>query len=153
MVIAVWPNGQEKRYRYRVAVCGEGRSPWRDSRDRAMVDAVELELASRDEELQEWFLAVPVEIEVGVCPQTVTPTRSTPRPWSQEDVAALRRLAPGFDWASDIGRKIGRSEAAVIAKARQLRIELRSADRDDRQIRAVVAEIERSAPKQRRGRR
>jgi hypothetical protein len=49
--------------RYRIAVFGRPRSPWRDSLDEAMADAVSLELASWDASRREWFLAVPVGLE------------------------------------------------------------------------------------------
>lgn len=50
--------------RYRIAVFGRPRSPWRTSIDEAIADAIELELASWDASEGEWFLAVPVEMEV-----------------------------------------------------------------------------------------
>ena len=51
--------------RYRIAVFGQPRSPWRSSIDEAIADAVELELASWDESKREWFLAVPVDLVTG----------------------------------------------------------------------------------------
>ncbi|MYL98713.1 hypothetical protein GR702_13165 [Novosphingobium sp. FGD1] len=48
--------------RYRIAVFGQPRSPWRASIDEAMADAIELNLASWDESEREWFLAVPVDL-------------------------------------------------------------------------------------------
>ncbi len=48
--------------RYRIAVFGRPRSPWRSSIDEAMADAIKLKLASWDESEREWFLAVPVEL-------------------------------------------------------------------------------------------
>ncbi|KPH60219.1 hypothetical protein ADT71_20615 [Novosphingobium sp. ST904] len=51
--------------RYRIAVFGQPRSPWRPSIDEAMADAIKLKLASWDESRQEWFLAVPVDLATG----------------------------------------------------------------------------------------
>lgn len=49
--------------RYRVVVFGEPRGPWRDTAALAMRDAIWLDLASYDEEQDEHYLAVPVELE------------------------------------------------------------------------------------------
>lgn len=54
-----------KSARYRIAVFGQPRSPWRPSIDEAMADAIELDLASWDESEREWFLAVPVDLVTG----------------------------------------------------------------------------------------
>ncbi|MFC0205807.1 hypothetical protein [Novosphingobium soli] len=51
--------------RYRIAVFGQPRSPWRSSIDEAMADAIDLKLASWDESEREWFLAVPVDLVTG----------------------------------------------------------------------------------------
>jgi hypothetical protein len=48
------------KIRYRIAVFGRPRAPWRDSIDEALGDAIELGLASWDASRREWFLAVPV---------------------------------------------------------------------------------------------
>lgn len=55
--------------RYRIAVCGEPRAPWRDTPALALPDAIRLQLASYEEERGGHFLAVPVEVERegGVC--------------------------------------------------------------------------------------
>jgi len=50
--------------RFRISVFGRPRSPWRDSQAEAMADAIALELASWDESRREWFLAVPVRLDV-----------------------------------------------------------------------------------------
>jgi hypothetical protein len=49
--------------RFRITVFGRPRSPWRDSDEEAMADAVALELASWDASRREWFLAVPVSLQ------------------------------------------------------------------------------------------
>ena len=49
--------------RYRVVVFGEPRSQWRDTAAQAMRDAIWLNLASYDEERDEHYLAVPVDLE------------------------------------------------------------------------------------------
>lgn len=49
--------------RYRVAVFGRPRGPWRGSIEEAKADAIALELASWDASKREWFLAVPVEVQ------------------------------------------------------------------------------------------
>lgn len=51
--------------RYRIAVFGQPRSPWRSSIDEAMADAISLGLASYDHSEREWFLAVPVDLVTG----------------------------------------------------------------------------------------
>lgn len=48
--------------RFRIMAFGRPRSPWRDSIQEAMHDAIELGLASWDASRREWFLAVPVEL-------------------------------------------------------------------------------------------
>lgn len=50
--------------RYRIAVFKEPRAPWRDVIERAMTDAKRLGLASYDAAAREWYLALPVEMEV-----------------------------------------------------------------------------------------
>lgn len=50
--------------RYRIAVFGQPRSPWRSSIDEAIADAVRLELASWDASRREWYIAVPVELMI-----------------------------------------------------------------------------------------
>ena len=48
--------------RFRISVLDQARSPWRNSREDSMRDAVALDLASWDAERREWFLAVPVQM-------------------------------------------------------------------------------------------
>ncbi len=50
--------------RYRIATFGRPRSPWRDSIEEAMADAIKLDLASWDASRREWFIAVPVEMVI-----------------------------------------------------------------------------------------
>lgn len=50
--------------RYRVTTFQRPRAPWRDTWTDAMQDARRMRLASYDHERNEYFLAVPVEIEV-----------------------------------------------------------------------------------------
>ncbi|EJU11741.1 hypothetical protein LH128_17377 [Sphingomonas sp. LH128] len=57
-------SADEYRARFRIAVFGQARGPWRPSIDDAMADAIKLELASWDESQREWYLAVPVELVV-----------------------------------------------------------------------------------------
>lgn len=47
---------------YRIEVFGEPRAPWRGTVAEAMADAIRLELASWDDELQQHYLAVPVDL-------------------------------------------------------------------------------------------
>jgi hypothetical protein len=54
-----------KPMRYRIAVFGQPRSPWRPTINEALADAVALELASWDESGREWLLAVPVDLVRG----------------------------------------------------------------------------------------
>ncbi|MGW8135399.1 hypothetical protein ACWGNZ_07145 [Sphingomonas zeae] len=51
------------RYRYRVTVFNNPRSEWRDTYEQAKDDAIAAGLASYDESLGEYFIAVPVSIE------------------------------------------------------------------------------------------
>lgn len=51
------------RREYRVTVFDEPRAPWRPTRDKAMLDAIRLQLASWDDEQREHYLAVPVGME------------------------------------------------------------------------------------------
>lgn len=51
-------------WRYRVTVFGKPRAPWRDARPHAVQDAIDLGLASWDDERRQWFIAVPTDIEV-----------------------------------------------------------------------------------------
>jgi hypothetical protein len=61
------PLDAPPRYaRYRIEVFGEARSPWRNSSDEAMVDAIELQLANWDGSRREHFLAVPVDMKVEI---------------------------------------------------------------------------------------
>jgi hypothetical protein len=55
--------------RYRIVVFGRPRTPWRDSREVALADAIREGLASWDAERREHFLAVPVDIEVKRAPR------------------------------------------------------------------------------------
>ena len=50
---------------YRITTFGRPRSPWRESVQEAVDDAVELGLASWDASRREWFLAVPVDLVTG----------------------------------------------------------------------------------------
>ena len=50
--------------RYRIVTFGRPRAPWRATREEAMQDAIDLELASYDRSRREHFLAVPVDMEV-----------------------------------------------------------------------------------------
>jgi len=50
---------------YRITTFGRPRSPWRESVQEAVDDAVKLGLASWDASRREWFLAVPVELMTG----------------------------------------------------------------------------------------
>ena len=50
--------------RYRVTVFGEPRSEWRETFDEAKDDAIAAGLASYDRSRREYFIAVPVAIEV-----------------------------------------------------------------------------------------
>ena len=49
---------------FRIATFGEPRSEWRDSREAALNDAIRLNLATWDRSKRQWFLAVPVELQV-----------------------------------------------------------------------------------------
>ena len=49
--------------RFRITVFDEPRTPWRDTREEAIADAIREGLASWDDERREHFLAVPVSIE------------------------------------------------------------------------------------------
>lgn len=59
-----WSRAVARRWRYRIEVFGRARAPWRNSAAEAMADAIRLDLASWDEERQEHFLAVPVDMRV-----------------------------------------------------------------------------------------
>lgn len=48
---------------YRIVVFGKARSPWRQSWDAALEDAIQAGLASWDESKQEHYLAVPVRMQ------------------------------------------------------------------------------------------
>ncbi|PZQ50216.1 MAG: hypothetical protein DI555_23265 [Novosphingobium pentaromativorans] len=50
--------------RFRISTFGRPRTPWRDSIQDATDDAIELGLASWDESRREWYLAVPVALQV-----------------------------------------------------------------------------------------
>lgn len=61
------PNGCPAAWagcKYRIEVFGVGRAPWRSSPVEAMQDAIVLDLASWDESVRQWFLAVPVDMRV-----------------------------------------------------------------------------------------
>ncbi len=49
--------------RFRIVVFGEPRTPWRESRQEAIDDAIAAKLATWDGSKREWFLAVPVAIQ------------------------------------------------------------------------------------------
>ena len=66
--------------RYRIAVFGQPRSPWRLTIDEALEDAIALELACWDEREREWFLAVPVDLITGKAEEV----RSAKRPGTRE---------------------------------------------------------------------
>lgn len=57
------PPPPEPRDQFRIAVFGEPRTPWRATRDAAMVDAIREGLASWDESKREHFLAVPAAMQ------------------------------------------------------------------------------------------
>lgn len=65
------PLSVQRRWRYRIEVFGEARAPWRYSAAEAMADAIRLDLTSWDEERQEHYLAVPVDMRV-LRPETLT---------------------------------------------------------------------------------
>ncbi|MYL97212.1 hypothetical protein GR702_05430 [Novosphingobium sp. FGD1] len=49
--------------RFRITTFGRPRTPWRQSMEEAMADAIQMELASWDASRREWFLAVPVALQ------------------------------------------------------------------------------------------
>jgi hypothetical protein len=51
-------------HRYRVTVFDEARGEWRDTFDEAKDDAIAAGLASYDQSRREYFLAVPVAIQI-----------------------------------------------------------------------------------------
>lgn len=63
-----WPPPPKPQPRYRIIVTVGGRvtrsTSWRETEDQAMADAKNLRLASYDEERREWYLAVPVSMEI-----------------------------------------------------------------------------------------
>jgi hypothetical protein len=65
------------------------------------------------------------------------------RPWTEDDVAELRRLAPTYP-ASEVAAKLGRRPLDISLKAHDLRISLRIKSRPG---------PSRNAPKRRRARR
>jgi hypothetical protein len=56
-------------------------------------------------------------------------TRNAGKPWSDEDVRELRRLARGNTPTGVIGLKLGRTPASVQSKATAEKISLRPANR------------------------
>jgi hypothetical protein len=52
-------------------------------------------------------------------------TRNSGKPWSGADTRALRQLAKGNTPTRVIGLKLGRSEAAVRAKASEVEVSLK----------------------------
>lgn len=48
------------------------------------------------------------------------------KPWTRDEVAALRRLADGVHSAQDVARELGRTAASVALKASDERISLRT---------------------------
>lgn len=52
-------------------------------------------------------------------------TRNTGDPWTAEDIASLRKLARENTPTRTIGLKLGRTEDAVYAKAKELGISLK----------------------------
>jgi len=150
-------DGQEKRFRYRVTVFGRPRddAPWRATKDHAFDDAIALGLASTDNASREHYLAVPVAIESELLPRMSLSTRKDSRPWTTDDIATLRELAPTMDWPKDIGKRLARTGEAVTAKARRLGIEVRTKTRDEIGQRAVteaLPEKPRWVPRELRGR-
>jgi len=107
---------------FRVTVFGEPRAPWRSSRDQALRDAINLDLASWDGSRREWFLAVPVSIERRGSPDP-HPVRVKPVPnsrWSPDEIARLGRLLEAGEHPHIIALRLGRSRAACASKAAQL---------------------------------
>lgn len=59
---SIWTAGPGCRFR--IEVFGRPRAPWRSTPEEAMQDAIRLDLASWDESRKEYFLAVPVDMNV-----------------------------------------------------------------------------------------
>lgn len=59
------------------------------------------------------------------------------KPWSQDEVAALKHLADGVHSTDDIARILKRSPAAVALKASQERISLRVERPGPAQVRSL----------------
>lgn len=106
---------------FRIAVFGRPRAPWRSSKAEALNDARALELASYDRSKREWFLAVPVEMQRRGEKEYPDIVRRNHRgqPWTHEQVAQLRAIATAGEDAGMIAVRLGRTVAAVRAKARE----------------------------------
>lgn len=91
-----------------------------------MSDAKALGLASYDRSSREWFLAVPVAMEQrgnAAPPANISRDRRG-APWAPDEIAQLRALAGRGECALIIGRRMGRTPAAVSQKARRAGVAL-----------------------------
>ena len=73
------------------------------------------------------------------------------RPWTKDDVAELRRLAPSYP-ASEVAAKLGRRPLDISLKAHDLRISLRIKSRPGPSRNAPKREREEEGPRRKTGR-
>lgn len=110
---------------FRIVVFGEGRAPWRTSREDAMSDAKALGLAAYDRSLREWFLAVPVAMERRGHANEVKQQRDRRgAPWTHAELIEMRTLAARGECLHLVGRRMGRTARAIRSKARAAHIDI-----------------------------